>query len=101
MNENINKGVEYLDANFPGWYSRIDLSMLNMGSCYTCVLGQAARGPWEDGMPPEVKGAEFFSHEWDRAHGFTPDGDLLENRAWDALGAAWVETINKLRSERA
>lgn len=41
----VARGVEWLDAAIVGWRERIDTSLLDLGECYACVLGQLA-GEW-------------------------------------------------------
>ena len=46
--ENVAKGAEWLDENFPGWVDKIDLDILNQRYMDKCVLGQiAGAGYWD------------------------------------------------------
>ena len=38
----VKKGAEWLDANYPGWASRINLDTLDLHRNDACVLGQLA-----------------------------------------------------------
>jgi hypothetical protein len=42
--ERVQNGAKWLDENHPGWASRIDVSVLDIGSCDSCVLGQLFEG---------------------------------------------------------
>ena len=37
----VHAGADLLDHARPGWYRRIDLDLLNLDSCFDCILGQA------------------------------------------------------------
>lgn len=40
LNENIDRGIEFLDKHFDGWLDKIDINTLNITSCKNCVMGQ-------------------------------------------------------------
>lgn len=40
IEERVNNGIEWLDTNYPDWYSRVDFNKLRMEDCSGCVLGQ-------------------------------------------------------------
>lgn len=44
--ERMNKGLDYLDANVPGWPSMVNPATLNMGSLTNCVVGQVMGHKW-------------------------------------------------------
>lgn len=44
ITERVQRGAEWLDVKYPGWHDKIDLSILDMGSCNMCVLGQVYTG---------------------------------------------------------
>lgn len=48
----VARGAAWLDEKYPGWYSKIDLSVLDISDCYQCVLGQVYTGC----IPAEERG---------------------------------------------
>lgn len=38
--ERVQRGMEFLDYNLPGWEAKIDLKTLNLERCSHCILGQ-------------------------------------------------------------
>lgn len=36
----VKLGTEWLDSNRPGWYEKIDINLLQMNSCKSCIFGQ-------------------------------------------------------------
>lgn len=40
----VARGAAWLDEKYPQWYSKIDLSILDLGNCTQCVLGQVYTG---------------------------------------------------------
>lgn len=40
----VARGAAWLDEKYPSWYSKIDLSILDLGNCTQCVLGQVYTG---------------------------------------------------------
>lgn len=48
----VARGAAWLDEKYPGWYSKIDLSVLDISDCYQCVLGQVYTGC----IPTEERG---------------------------------------------
>ena len=41
IKERVARGIKWLDKNHKGWEKKIDIKILNMGSAYTCICGQA------------------------------------------------------------
>jgi hypothetical protein len=39
--ETVEEAALFLDSQDPDWFNRVDLSKLDMDSCYNCVIGQA------------------------------------------------------------
>lgn len=52
VKERVERGAAWLDVNYPGWHTKIDLSILDMGNCNMCVLGQVYTGV----IPTEERG---------------------------------------------
>lgn len=78
------KGAEVLDSQIGAdWHTKINLSTLDLGSCYACILGQLF-GEYMDGRDAlRLDAAEA------RAHGFTlrrqEPGFLELTKAWGRL----------------
>lgn len=50
LNERVARGVALLDEKAPGWYEKINLDNLYMGSTFACVIGQISEGAYNDGL---------------------------------------------------
>lgn len=50
--ERVVRGAAWLDEKYPGWFLKIDLSILDLGNCTQCVLGQIYTGV----IPAEEQG---------------------------------------------
>ena len=88
----VAKGATLLDQQVPGWAERIDLPMLDIGSCYHCILGQL----YGDGSELDTSGYEV-GRDWfgltlrdAEEHGFTTAAGLPEFRR---LGEAWAAEV--------
>lgn len=95
--ERINTGMEWLDANVPGWVDRIDLSKLDMETGGLCVLGQLL-GSWAYGMDWDHD--DYYA--WSDEHGFSCfdlfHRDDVEEEFWNAsLTEPWTEAIKRRR----
>lgn len=42
--ERVARGAAWLDEKYPGWFNKIDLSILDLADCTQCVLGQVYTG---------------------------------------------------------
>jgi hypothetical protein len=42
--ERVARGAAWLDEKYPQWFTKIDLSILDLGDCTQCVLGQVYTG---------------------------------------------------------
>ena len=40
IQERVQRGIEWLDANVPGWVSRVEVKQFDITSACSCVLGQ-------------------------------------------------------------
>lgn len=75
----VSIAAELLDAEFPYWWKRVDVKMLNMLSTSHCIIGQACNATWlgawaklknnrrllEDGLNSKMDGAfANFKEEW-------------------------------------
>jgi hypothetical protein len=100
--EQINEGVALLDRIKPGWYHQVELQMLNMNSCFNCVMGQL--------FGEFTKATEEVGHhppdrwEWAAQYGFAltenEEGDPADSSDYNRLSHEWVDTILRLRKER-
>lgn len=115
----IKRGMDYLDANEPGWADKIDLDKLNMSFGNTCVLGQLQNATDEGVLLlPERSG--YFRYltmhgldvQWAAEHGFTislpayPNPVSIVTVAVDAakreamLQYEWVHAIRARKREQ-
>lgn len=87
--ERVANGASLLDAKVPGWFSRINLSTLDICDGENCVLGQLF-GDYEDGC-------EFLFHLGGSRQERAEHGVTLYN--WDdetagpMLSAAWEQAV--------
>lgn len=44
IEQRVADGAAWLDEKYPGWFDKIDLAILDLGSCTQCVLGQVYTG---------------------------------------------------------
>jgi hypothetical protein len=87
--EQVDRGVIFLDERFPGWFNRINLETLDVSCHWGCVLGQLVGSFGKathmlgsnNGVPLGFDGSAFLNSE-----------ELTE---------AWRRTILRLRAERA
>lgn len=95
----VARGAALLDRIQPYWWASIDLPGLDIGSCYSCVLGQLfaerASAPGDTGYWWAFDAAAAAKWRTDPnpvRYGFASDpmlgGTHLEAQ-WDELGAAW------------
>jgi len=106
----IAAGMSWLDQHRPGWADRVDVSVLDMVACTSCVLGQldgdyhtagpdvptGPRGnyhtPGPD-VPTGPRGPRGPEAGWSLAHGFRADCDGFDQTdarvAWGVLTAQW------------
>lgn len=93
--ERARRGAELLDRKMPDWANRIDLDNLDMGSCTSCVIGQALGcfGP----AAVEGLGLDWYSHD-DAWHGFT-GGPISESVPYGDLEAAWAAEVRRRRGD--
>ena len=106
LDERIDKGVAWLNANVPDWLDRIDLDRLDLASGCRCVLGQLFAH-----VVDELGTEDGFTAVWQsdstlvphltsketETHGF----DLATNdEGYMALTEAWHDRIEALRETR-
>jgi len=108
----VARGAALLDEKLPGWDQRIDLDRLNLGDCFTCILGQlfTDQGWAELEVTPYVLGASellelhpdevsiLFSRKPGQ-YAFTgaPE-DLDKDEAFTALTEEWCTLIRARRA---
>jgi hypothetical protein len=49
ITERVAAGAAFLDEQWPGWWQRVALDQLDLGSCKRCILGQLS-GDYDDGL---------------------------------------------------
>lgn len=95
----VDKGVELLDQQQPGWRDRIDVSSLDMHQGGSCVLGQLF-GDYFDGRSKLGLNADDAID-----HGFMAlivqgedlsweDRSELHEAQWATLDHLWTEKVN-------
>lgn len=56
IEQRVADGAAWLDEKYPQWFDKIDLGILDMGSCTRCVLGQVYTG-----VIPEVEKGQVLA----------------------------------------
>lgn len=100
MQSKIENGIGWLDANHPGWRSKVNVDTLDMSDASNDVLAQAVDVPPQGGYKPakhgytvvfnQAKGVDGrgYAFEWMRNHGFIAYD-------WTALQEGWVEELHR------
>jgi hypothetical protein len=101
IEERVEAGAAWLDANRRGWVDRIDLETLDLGDECRCVLGQEF-GSWDD-RPDSLNWDRTILLGFQRADGrfFEDDWDAMaaqEAREYAELTAAWRDYITARRA---
>jgi hypothetical protein len=96
--ERVARGAALLDEREPGWWQRIDLDRLYIGSTCDCVLGQLHGGSYVDGVQDLdlLYGTEDHGFMW-HTRGVT-DYDAEEAEA-NELEAEWRTLIEERRGD--
>jgi hypothetical protein len=102
--QRVNRGVELLDNEFPGWEKYIDTSRLDIASGYCCVLAQLAENKFkitQEGFSGLCKVLGLESSDDTIRYGFCPQiyaslctGVLYEEDD-KMITALWSEKINE------
>jgi len=79
------RGAKYLDKNFPDWYKKIKMTILNQANCDYCILGQLY-GEFEGGLIRLDMG-------W--------NDDTIYTHGFDVPGLVSVDVIKKNYKELA
>jgi hypothetical protein len=98
--QRLDAGVEFLDAEMPGWRDSIDLSMLSMGNPCNCILGQVYRNVARFGefSSPYMAALADFSGDpaysleaarWATERGF----DVTDYESYHELEEAWLDRL--------
>ena len=89
--QQISKGIEWLDQHEPGWADKVDLEKLDMTTCTRCVLG-FVYGDYDRLDDPSAPPSD------DRAKlGFTLRESYF-SYDWVRLTEEWRDAISKLRN---
>jgi hypothetical protein len=84
----VKAGMEYLDATFPGWRTRIDTEVLYIGSVRNCILAQVTGQHYSEAC--DELGLSLDEEE---AYGFSPQADDDNVR----LTRAWRTALNMVK----
>jgi len=91
--ERVRAGVELLDRKLPGWWRKIDLTTLDIGSGSRCVCGQLDGGCWA------VLAYRLLEGDKPSSHGFAAEHSwLLVRREYHRLTGVWKEEISARRA---
>jgi len=86
VKERVQAGAELLDAEHPGWASKINLETLDVGRWWACVIGQLQES--DSSIDTELSGNSQF--------GFTAQFTAQEHPdEFDELNAAWKTLIQE------
>lgn len=104
--EAVDAGVEWLDANRPGWRAQIDRDTLRLANALRCVLGQtggydmalasAIPAPVNEDSSPDVWDALWAGRDqWADEHGFrVPYAYGMDfETEYEALTAEWLTRL--------
>ncbi len=75
----VRDAARYLDQHFPKWINKVSVDTLDMGSYYTCVLGQVIGGVDE--------ASQYVRSHWDIS--------AMEARAFYRYDDEWKALINE------
>lgn len=120
MEARVARGVALLDERVPGWWERVEVLGLHMGSTCRCVLGQVFDKGGKSHL--DVSSHGYFlgtkvlnpdapaSSAWAEAHGFDrteaeyddayvadDEGEDPDTVAYPALQAEWTRVIKSRR----
>jgi len=84
--QQIEKGIEYLNTNHTGWLEKIDLEILDMDHSMRCIIGQ-------------LKGNYFAWSSDNVLLNKTALGFLAESEIIDTLTKEWKARILELRAK--
>lgn len=94
--ERAKRGATFLDQEKPGWVHLIDLTKLDMGSSYYCVLGQLGPPIYSINLTQTPYGVMteelMLTYRQQASHGFCADSF---HPSFDELNDAWKEEIAK------
>ena len=88
----VEKGIEWLSSLSNDWYKHIDLRILKMTSCKTCIIAQVTNGI----IPFNHYSQKIFNVTL----GFCSPRRMNENSSklyWNKLEKYWKQRIKELR----
>lgn len=94
--DEINRGVAWLNENRPGWLDMVELGELQMFSPTRCVLGQT--GGYFNVATYEINPYDYgfnLSYDQVQSRGGNPD------YAWTAFQDEWYVKIEQLKANHA
>ncbi|MFI6819753.1 hypothetical protein ACIBJE_02225 [Micromonospora sp. NPDC050187] len=85
LRSRVESGAAWLDLHHPGWHDLIDVDVLDLDDCYSCVLGQVIGDFWK------------ASITWGEAlaMGFQARNGVHLVAEGEALTRAWTELIER------
>lgn len=105
MNEDailaVKRGAYFMDENYPGWASKINLNRFSMSLCHRCIVGQAI-GDYAM-IISEASGqilGSVESDDWATSHGFDVDYGRLVSYGYKELETLWTEQVRERLNNR-
>lgn len=93
MNEDmklyVKQGAYWLDQNYPGWVSKINLDVLTMDDCDYCIVGQAIDS-YTDVIYTDDR-SNRASTDFAIAHGFEAPSCTNANISFEQIDREYVE----------
>ncbi len=101
----VRRGAKWLDARYPGWYQKIDMTRFEMDNPNTCVCGQVVpEGMYQNGYLAakgrfrlEAGDPDANADAWAKRHGFFYKKDqdawarlIMYRREMDTLDASSI-----------
>lgn len=92
IQQRVKRGAEWLDANVPGWWTAVELGLLDLSAGCQCVIGQIDGDSYGHGM--EELGRNPLHDKWAIAHGFdSRTRRHVYGSDFAALTKAWAKAI--------
>ena len=88
----VARGAAHLDQVRPGWFNRIDVGTLSLGSCWDCVIGQLfGVGRGIDDPIPFAAGLDALG--WNETYTENGVGGFMDPEQIRLTQDAWIEAI--------
>lgn len=92
--ENVKRGAELLDKEYPGWALKIELPTLSLQDNRECILGQLL-GNFADGLD-ELEVDSLHDAAYFGFYLYSSDEEDLNDPGWDTLTNLWrAEVVDR------